>query len=66
MKKYLVGELMVITLILVFLSSCTGTTDLPETSAPIQGEKVNVHAQAYHEMCTREYDPDLCPERYKP
>ena len=62
MKKYPV----ILSAFLVFLVGCTNTDDFPDTSAPIQGRKVNVYSKAYHEMCTREYDPELCPERYKP
>lgn len=43
-----------------------GTPDLPQTrSEAIQGEAVRIRAQAYEEMCRREYNPTLCPPEYK-
>lgn len=41
-------------------------SELPDTSSAIQGKPVRIRAQALHEMCTRDYNPDLCPPAYAP
>ena len=40
--------------------------EIPETeSEAIEGREVRIRAQAFHDMCTREYNELLCPEEYK-
>lgn len=47
----------IITIILL-LSACSN--EVPDTKGPIQGQEVNLSAQAYEEMCEREPTSPLC------
>ena len=51
-----------ILILLIFLQGCCNQS-IPETSGPMEGEPINIVAPAYDEMCEREPESPLCPEK---
>lgn len=56
MKQFLTVALALV------LVACTQTSDIETTSSAMQGVPVNVRADAYVQMCTRDPDSVLCPQ----